>query len=101
MSTETAKITGVRREQVRSKGLDILDVEITYTRGRGDSRVEEVLRKGYPADTTAEEIKADLEKSLATRAAEREQAAAEQAGAEAQAEADATVAALEGLKVTQ
>jgi len=101
MSTETAKITGVTRERHLKTGENYLDVEVTYTRGRGESKVEEVRKYAYPLDTKPEEIEAELAKSLATRQGEREQAEAATEQEAAEAEADATVAALEGMKVTQ
>lgn len=101
MSTETANITSAKRTRHLKTGDYYMDVEVTYTRGRGAQKVEEVRKYGYPLGTATEEIQADIAKSLETRAAERAQAEAQAADDQAQAEADQTVAALEGMKVTQ
>lgn len=98
MSTETAKITGSKRDKRISTGEHFLNVEVTFTLN-GDT---EVLRYGYPVETTPKEIKADIKKMLATRKGEREGAAAQAKAdddAQAEAEADETVAALEGVTV--
>lgn len=101
-TTETAEITGVRRDKVQRTGEGFIDVEVTFTLGKET----QVLRYGYPLETTRKEIEKDLKAKLATRKAEREQAAkqaedeAETAEAEkAEKAADKTVNALEGVKV--
>lgn len=101
MSTETAKINRATRERKLSDGTQYLDVEVIFTLGRGETKVEDIRKYAYPVDTTAEAIEADLQKALATRQAERDQAEAAKASEAEADEADATVAALEGMKVTQ
>lgn len=101
MSTETAKITSAKLARKQTTGEEFIDVEVTFTQGRGAGKVEEVRKYGYPIDTSTKEIEADIAKALETRQAERDQAEA-QAEADAKAEETAaTVAALEGTKVTQ
>ena len=101
MSTETAKITGAKPVRHLKTGETYLEVEVAYNRGRGDTKAEEVRKYAYPLGSTTEEIEADIAKSLKTRAAEREQAEAEKVTEADAAETEATVAALEGTKVTQ
>lgn len=102
MSTETATITGTRRDKLAKTGEGFIDVEVTYEL---DGKAE-VRRYAYPLESTEADIKADIKRQLATRKSDRENvqriAENEAATAEAtklEAKADKTVTKLEGITV--
>ena len=102
MSTETAQITGAKRDRLAKTGEEFLDVEVTYTLGE----TTEVAKYAYPLESTAKEIEKDLKAKLAARKTDREHAERHTGEVEAQAEAtkvqakaDKTVEKLEGIKV--
>lgn len=102
MSTETAQITGAKRDRVQKTGEEFIDVQVTFTLGE----TTEVCHYAYALETTIKEIERDLKAKLKARQADRKQAEANAKEAEEQAEitkaqtkADKTVAALEGVKV--
>lgn len=102
MSTETAKITGAKRDRLAKTGEEFLDVEVTYTLGE----TTEVAKYAYPLEATAKEVELDLKAKLKARKIDREHAVRHTEEVEAQAEttavqakADKTVAKLEGITV--
>lgn len=102
MNTETAQITGSKRDKVQKTGEGFIDVEVTYTLGD----TTEVCKYGYPLETTRKEIEKDLKAKLKTRQHDRDEAVRQEAKAaevaevtKAETKADKTVEALEGVKV--
>lgn len=103
MSTETATITGVKRDILAKTSEDFIDVEVTFTDDEGNT---EVRKYAYPIETTRKEIEQDIKRTLKARKQDREEAVrqAEKAVVEEektarQAKADKTVKALEGITV--
>lgn len=103
MSTETATITGIKRDIVAKTGEDFIDVEVTFTDEENNT---EVRKYGYPIETTQAQIKADIKQQLKARKRDREDAeraatqeAEEAPKRDARTKADKTVKALEGVTV--
>ncbi len=102
MSTETATVTGTRRDKLAKTGEGFIEVEVTYTLGE----TVEVRKYAYPLESTEAEIKADIKRQLETRASDREnvQRIADNEAETAEvtkleAKADKTVTKLEGITV--
>lgn len=93
----TATITGVTKVMHQETGKYFLDVRFTLTNG------DEVMNErslGFPLETTAEEIKAELAKYCATMESDTARAEEVKAFEEANAGADETIAALTDMQVT-
>ena len=93
----TATINSVTKVMHQESGKYFLDVRFTLTNG------DEVMNErslGFPLDTSADDIKAELAKYCATMESDAARADEVKAFEEANAGADETIAALADMQVT-
>jgi hypothetical protein len=93
----TAKIIDIKKDVYQFSQEPFIDVEVAIL--NADEEVVETKKFAYKADTTEDEITADLEKMLDTYELELSQAEEQKASAELHAKADATIEALQDAEI--
>lgn len=93
----TAKIIDIKKDVYQFSQEPFINVEVAILNEDGDS--VEIKKYAYKADTTEEEITADLEKMLDTYELELAQAEEQKASTELHAKADATIEALKDAEI--
>ncbi len=88
----TAKIIDIKKDVYQFSQEPFLDVEVAILDAEGETL--ETKKFAYKADTSEEEITADIEKMLDTYALEIDQAKAQEADVELNKKADATIEAM-------
>lgn len=92
-----ATIAEAKRDRIVKTGEEFLDVTVDFH--TEDGEVLETRKLGYPLGTTADEIKADLAKAVATFEQERAQAEVQKEVDAADEQANEVIADLEGVTI--
>lgn len=94
----TAKIIDIKKDVYQFSQEPFIDVEVAILNEKEE--VVDTKKFAYKADTTEDEITADLEKMLDTYELELAQAEAQKESAELHAKADATIEALKDAEIS-
>lgn len=92
-----ATIAEAKRDRIVKTGEEFLDVTVDFH--TEDGEVLETRKLGYPLGTTADEIKEDLAKAVATFEQERAQAEVQKEVDAADEQANEVIADLEGVTI--
>lgn len=95
LTLETGKITKVTKGTVIDTGERFLDVTIQI----GSGKTKEIMKQGFPLDTTDKEIKASLKKLLQTRASDKEVSKKSEETQVLETAGDKTIEKLEGVTI--